>query len=126
VRHELLYIPSNRDIPRGTVTSTARRGDKWFNLASPGDMLDLIVEGPGNEPGLVDRENIGSAVVAKVELVDYGTVLARANENHVGQLVGGANARSASELLARALTDAYRQIGLHEQFTMLHFIRVND
>jgi hypothetical protein len=76
--HEMSYIPANRDIPYGMVTSTARKGDKWMK-AQPGDTLELYVS-DGTE-----REFLGNAIVTKVELVNYVAVLHRAKENHVVQ-----------------------------------------
>lgn len=59
----LYYIQQNADVPQRRVTSTARRGVKWFNLVSVGDRIALTVK--------ETDEKFGEAVVVLKEVAQY-------------------------------------------------------
>jgi hypothetical protein len=127
---EMLYLKQNANIPFGIVTSTARKGAKWGKIAAPGDVLDLVLtEG---------REKFGQAVVTKIELVTLDDVLLRTHENHTGQVKltqeqhdkyvqeYGDGSPYLPNVLLQELRAAYGNIKGSDEFTMVHFIRVNE
>jgi len=113
--HTMFYIKQNENIPEGMVTSTARKGDKWFDKAKPGDLLELRVYDDGGRWDYL----IGMGVVTKVERVSHVECLHRAKENHVCQLPLPEGKR-AFEVLEQALLAAYGPSEPHEPFTMVH------
>lgn len=116
--HEMLYLAANADIPRGVVTSTARRGRKWFDLCRAGDTLLLKTTESGNL--------LGRAVVTHCELRPLDEVLARAELNHVGQVPLPPQFKSVSERLAHDLTSAYGPMNMSELFTVVSYIVINE
>lgn len=38
---DMQYLAANSGLPRGELFATARKGDKWYNQANVGDMLNL-------------------------------------------------------------------------------------
>jgi hypothetical protein len=116
-KHDMLYLASNSDVPRGIVTSTARKGRKWFDQAKVGDTLGLrVTEG---------NRRFGEAVVVKTELVTLAQAIARAAENHTGQRPLPAG-YSASDVLQMELAAAYGKDGQNSPYTMVHFVIRTD
>lgn len=116
VHHQMLYLESNSDIPRNVVTSTARKGRKWFDKVKPGDLLELRT----TEGGRV----LGTAAVVVVERATYLDVLMRADENHTGQRPG--LLADPRDVLADELTAAYGAINPTDEFSMVHFVVLNQ
>jgi hypothetical protein len=85
MKHDMEFILPNTNIPYGRVTSTARRGRKWFDLATAGDRLRFRFTETG--------EIFGRAAVVKVELVTLAEVFERATENHAAEGVAESLAR---------------------------------
>jgi hypothetical protein len=117
-KHDMLYLASNSDVPRGIVTSTARKGRKWFHQAKVSDTLVLrVTEG---------NRRFGEAVAVKVELVTLAVVVARAAENHTGQRSLPVPGYSPSEVLQMELAAAYGMDGQNAPYTMVHFVVRTD
>jgi hypothetical protein len=121
--HQLLYLKANSDIPRRRITSTARKGRKWFDAVAVGDLLDMRTT--ERAPYSKEGEPIARGVVIKVELATFSNVIARANENHTGQrpLPEG---KTSSEVLYDELQAAYGDSVSTDVYTMLHFVVIND
>lgn len=113
MKHDMEFILANGNLPFGRITSTARRGRKWFDLATAGDRLRFRFTETG--------EIFGRAAVVKVELVTLMDVIDRASENHAAEGDG-----DAVSLLQAALVGAYGKLDVTEPFTMVHFIRLNS
>lgn len=115
---DLLYLRSNYGIPTGRVSSTARRGDKWYNQVDVGDIVNLRTT--------EDGDKIGEAVIVQKELVTLKDVLDNADHNHVAfseevnKHVGPAMAL-AGQLQAAYGTD----LKLTETFSVLHILPLN-
>lgn len=108
---KLQYIKANKDIPRGVVTSTARRGTKWYEQVSVGEVVSAVVTETGEE--------ICKAVIVCKERTDFRGVIENAGHNHVGHGYGTQYSRSA---LMKALTAAYGDLGDDDVFTVLHIL----
>lgn len=124
--HNLLFVPENDRFPDyGIITSTARRGDKWFKQACVGDALHLLTEHP--EPaGMFSN---GRAIVLDVQLVSLWEVLKRAHENHViqGHPTNPQNESTRAEMLLQSVKMAYGvPLSLAENFTLLKFVRIRE
>src|SRR5665213_1845019 len=63
---DLKFIAANADLPRGMVTSTARRGTKWSTDVKAGDVVNLLVTESG--------ANIGRAAIVAVQVKPLKTV----------------------------------------------------
>lgn len=115
--HRLEYIPANATIPRGRVSSTARRGQKWNNLVAVGDVVLLA--------GAFNGDVFGKAAVVAKELVSYEVVLENADHNHSS--FNPANAGVPKDLALKAeLEAAYgANIPATEMFTVLHILPLN-
>jgi hypothetical protein len=44
---DLKFIKENAEVPRGGITSTARRGTKWSEEVATGDVVNLLVTESG-------------------------------------------------------------------------------
>lgn len=112
---KLMYLGNNSVVPGGRVTSTARKGRKWFDLVKVGDVVDLTVTETG--------ECFGKAAVVCKELVTLRDVLENAHHNHVayGPKVtpDGCSART---VLASELYAAYGELNLPDEYTVLHVL----
>lgn len=73
---DMQYIASNATLPRGQVFSTARKGDKWYNQANVGDVLDLTDTVSGNK--------FARAVVVDKQLGTREQALSEAGLNSAG------------------------------------------
>lgn len=114
----LLYIGANSDVPFGRVSSTARRGDKWFNKVAIGDLVNLQVTETG--------ETFGQAVIVEKELLPLADVLDNADHNHVAFKNVDKHIASAQALYA-ALRDCYgSDLNALEPFTVLHIIPIGQ
>jgi len=117
--HVLQFVPGNDEFPAsGVLTSTARRGDKWFNKAKPGELLDLML--------VKNDENVrrlGQAVVIGVELTSLEAILEDAASNHAIQAADfNLSPSEKRKLLADALERAYGPLESTEVFTKLSFM----
>lgn len=113
---KLYYIAGNAFVPEGKVTSTARRGSKWFDQIKVGEMVNLSMT--------ETDESFGLAIVVHKELIPYITVLDEADHNHVAdnpKWSGTPNKKA----LAAELRSAYGDdITPGDLFTVLHILRV--
>lgn len=107
MRHEMLFLQRNDDVPTGRVTSTARKGDKWTK-AKPGDFLTLRIT--------ETKHCFGEAVVTNTEKITGAEILRRFLENHGG--------KPPAEL-RQSLAVAYGEFRDEDVFTMVHFICTN-
>lgn len=115
---KLYYISENGEVPTGHVSSTARRGDKWFNQVEAGDVVAMTVTE-------TDKE-FGEAVIVLTELATYADVLNNADHNHVAFHDYG-DGETAAEKLDRALKAAYgSDIQPGDLFTILHILPLNE
>lgn len=117
---ELLYVRANNNVPRGRVSSTARRGSKWWDQAAVGDVLQMR--------NTEDKEPLGRAVVVAKELVTLADVLENADHNHVAFTDFRVLQKKvdAGVVLAEALGRAYGADMLpSEPFTILHILPLN-
>lgn len=113
----LLYISANSDVPFGRVSSTARRGDKWFNKVGIGDLVNLQITG---------GETFGQAVIVEKELLPLGVVLENADHNHVAFTRVDKHS-SAAHALYSALRDCYGDdLNALELFTVLHICPIGQ
>jgi hypothetical protein len=115
---ELLFIQANATFPRGSVWSTARKGDKWSKDAKPGDVLDLMIT--------ESRKHIGRATVVATNLTTFKEACdnCAADKNHA--LGPEMDDRVASEALEAGLKAAYGDdLKPDEPFTVLHLIAHN-
>lgn len=110
---DLLYLRQNNNVPRNRVTSTARKGSKWFDGTSIGDVVMMR--------NTEDHEPLGKAAIVAKEFIEYQDVIANADHNHVG--VKGVDNGPA---LAAALTAAYGESAPTEKFTVLHILPLNE
>lgn len=111
---KLYYISENGEVPTGQVSSTARRGDKWFNQVEVGDVVALTVTE-------TDKE-FGEAAIVLKELATYADVLNNADHNSVAFYNYGDGA-TAAEKLDRALKAAYGpDLKPDDLFTILHIL----
>jgi hypothetical protein len=104
----------NASIPFGVVTSTARKGRKWFDIATSGDCLEFAFTETG--------EVFGAAAVVKTELVTFADIIARATENHIAHAKDTANVKLR---LQCDLQSAYGASKDTDEFSIVHFIRLN-
>lgn len=115
--HDLFYVAGNAFVPTGVVTSTARRGAKWYNQAQVGDVLNLRIT--------ESEDSFGAAVVVAKELVTFADAIENSDHNHVAD-----NPKYASwdkrTALWTELTSAYGICKPDEEFTLLHIVRVGD
>jgi len=105
MQHDMLFLRVNSNMPFGQITSTARKGRKWFDKVKIGDILTLRYT--------EDNAEFGGAVVVKVELVSFGELIASEAENHATQT--GSDLRK--DLLA-----AYGAECESDEWTMVHFV----
>lgn len=113
---QIEYIEANADVPRQVVTSTARRGPKWFESGlEAGDVIELAI----TETGKV----FSRAVVVEIEMGPLWEVLENAHHNHVGHLAPEGH---APYLLLGELTAAYGSVNLDEPFTVIHILRLEE
>lgn len=115
--HDLFYVAGNAFVPTGRVSSTARRGCKWYRDAKVGDAFNLKVT--------ESKESFGIAVLVHKELVTFRDVLVNADHNHTAfnpkyKAVG----LPADAALFAELRSAYGECSLGEEFTVLHIIRI--
>lgn len=116
---DLLYIKANADVPRGVVSSSARKGMKWYNNTYVGDVLNLKVTETG--------EVFGRAVVVAREYIRYDDVLDNASSNHVGVLAKQRGDNTPARfLLASTLEAAYGKSEPQNCFTVLHILPLNE
>ena len=118
---DLRYLKDNSYIPLGLVSSTARKGRKWFDRVKVGDRVNLVTT--------EDERKFGEAVVVAKELTTYEAVLENADHNHVAhepKEVDPFASLSASTALDEELTSAYGDIDVDDVFTILHIIPVNQ
>lgn len=112
----LEYVAANKFIPDGRVSSTARRGSKWWNKVRVGDVVDLTIT--------ETKAVFGQAVIVAIELLPLLAVLDNADHNHVAFEFPDQNPR---EKLVDALTRAYGQnLEYDEAFTVLHILPLNN
>lgn len=95
------YISANAFIPRGLVSSTARRGSKWFDTLRVGDVVRCMITGT---PTTICR-----AVVTDLALTTFEAVLDSATDNHVafGRSPGDISVTQVRANLDHALRAAY-------------------
>ena len=118
VTHEqLLYLLDNSYIPPGRVSSTARKGSKWFTKVGVGDVVDLVATETGKK--------FGEAVIVAKEFLDLDAVLDNAGHNHVafGDKVN--KHTSARHALEGELASAYGPLNLDDSYTVLHILPLN-
>lgn len=115
--YDLEYIQDNLDIPDGMVSSTARRGRKWYDRVDVGDVVNIKCVETG--------EIVGRAAVVLKELMPYHEVIENADHNHVNKAFP-ANPEDPGTALAAALERAYGPLLLDEEFTVLHILPLND
>lgn len=114
--HKLYYVAPNAFVPEGEVSSSARRGRKWFDLVNEGDMLNLCIT--------ESDESFGVAVVVAKELLPYRDVIDEAIHNHVASNPKWEGI-PPEHALAVELQAAYgSDIDPREDFTVLHLIRI--
>jgi hypothetical protein len=116
--HKLRFLESLRgNMPRGQVTSTARKGTKWYERVTTGDLLDLVVT-ETDKP-------FGRAVVIGAMVVPLSEVLDKPQANHsfVDAIVLRQN---PADHLRKGLEKAYGKLSERDLFTVLHFLVVND
>lgn len=111
----LFYIPSNAFVPLGKVTSTARRGRKWFDAVEVGDTVNLCITEVGTSFGL--------AIVVAKELTTYEDAINEASHNHCAFNPKYDHARFGPQgILAAELCAAYGNVDNDEAFTILHIV----
>jgi hypothetical protein len=109
MQHDLLFLKENAHIPHNVVTSTARKGRKWFDQAKVGDVLMFRTT--------EDKALFGAGVVVRRELVRWSELLDRHQENHDGR---------GRQPLERALRAAYGDGCENDYWTMLFFVRLTS
>lgn len=119
----LEYIPDNTTIPRGRVSSTARRGQKWWNLVAVGDVV-LMANAVSGDP-------LGKAVIVAKELVTLEAAIENADHNHTAYneaklAAAGGGKDAASKVLLAELQAAYGDLRMDEPFTVLHILPLNE
>jgi hypothetical protein len=115
---DLKFIKANADLPRGAITSTARRGDKWSKDAQVGDVVNLLVTESG--------ANFGRAVVIRTEVKPLAKVCADCvvDNNHALK-VGDADARKPDVLMADLKAAYGEDLKDEEPFTVVHLVVLN-
>lgn len=100
---ELQFIAANvGGLEPGSLTTTARKGKRWFNEARVGERV-MLMQVP-------DRKVLGSAVITTLTLTNFKDVVARRAENHQGAEV------------AEALASVYGKIEDSEPFTIVGLV----
>lgn len=114
---DMLFLQANAKLPpRGEVTSTARKGDKWSKQAKPGDVLDLKV----TETGAL----IGRGAVILVEQQTFASVIRKAYQNHAAHKLLATEAER--EAVKASLRAAYGDAKDEDVYTVVHFLVLND
>lgn len=113
---DMLFLQANSKLPRGEVTSTARKGDKWSKQAKPGDVLDLKV----TETGAL----IGRGAVILVEQQTFASVIRKAYQNHAAHKMHATEAER--EAVKASLRAAYGDAKDEDVYTVVHFLVLND
>ena len=116
--HKLRFLERNKGtMPRLQITSTARKGTKWYENAQTGDLLDLVVT--------ETDKSFGRAVVIGTMVVPLSEVLAKPQINHAffDALLLKQN---PTDHLLKALEGAYGKLNDRDLFTVLHFLVIND
>lgn len=113
---DMLFLQANSKLPRGEVTSTARKGDKWSKQAKPGDVLDLKV----TETGAL----IGRGAVILVEQQTFASVIRKAYQNHAAHKLLATEAER--EAVKASLRAAYGDAKDEDVYTVVHFLVLND
>lgn len=113
---DMLFLQANATLPRGEVTSTARKGDKWYKQANVGDVLTL----KDTETGTI----IGRAAVIAVEQSTYGAVLRKAYMNHAAK--GATTVFDERRTVEASLRLAYGESKDDDVYSVVHFLLLND
>lgn len=114
---DLKYLTTNSYVPLGRVASTARKGRKWFDRVTAGDIVNLVAVETG--------DCFGRAAVVEKELVTLKDVLDNADHN---QAAFNPNYSGTSTLKVKyELTVAYGSgISRDDEFTILHLLPLNE
>lgn len=114
---DMLFLQANAKLPRGEVTSTARKGDKWSKQTKPGDVLDLKV----TETGAL----IGRGAVILVEQQTFASVIRKAYQNHAAKATF-VTLEAEREAVKASLRAAYGDAKDEDVYTVVHFLVLND
>jgi hypothetical protein len=116
--HKLRFLARNKSVPRGQITTTARRGVKWYDRAAVGDRLDLIETESG--------EKFGEAVCVGAQVVPLHEVIAKVQISHsYPEMVR--SGKNPHLHLRESLVAAYGgDLRDRDLFTVLHFLVLND
>lgn len=116
---DLKYLDENQKPTPGVITTTARKGDKWFKLVKAGDVVNIMIA--------QSSKVIGRAAVVGVALTDYKTVIERAYDNQVTQRADvKAGALKAEDALAQELKAAYGEPKDDDVYTVVGLLPLND
>lgn len=119
----MLYVEANKRIPTGVVSSSARKGRKWFDDLMVGEVFRCVNKDTGD---LITR-----AVCVRKELLPYRDVILTAYDNHVAwenpELRTYTPAVMHSRRLQEALQAAYgSNICEDEPFSKIHLLPLLD
>lgn len=113
---DMLFLQANATLPRGEVTSTARKGDKWYKQASVGDVLTLKV----TESDAV----IGRAAVIAVEQSTFAAVLRKAYMNYAAK--NATTVFDERREVEASLRLAYGESKDDDIYSVVHFLLLNE
>lgn len=120
-KNDLQFIKANATIPHGAIFSTARRGDKWWQQAKIGDVMNCVITESG--------QHFAQAVVVDKRLDTFGKVVANciADNNHaLPHDRSKLSDAEASAALERGLKAAYgADLTPTEPFTVLKLVALN-
>lgn len=102
-------------LPRFQNVSTARKGDEWRRRVRVGDVVTVSTA----------THEFGRAVITGAHGASLAEVIAGADWNHLAISEGASDARAQS-LVRGALTAAYGKLHDDDQFTVLHFLVLNE